>query len=69
MRPADGVVDPLDAPRKSYELIKSIDPYHPVSLVLNCANYHFEPYSAGADILLSDVYPIGNDIAFSTEWK
>ncbi|RJE22695.1 hypothetical protein PHISCL_04956 [Aspergillus sclerotialis] len=61
----DGHGDPLDAPKKAYDLIKSMDPWHPVSLCLNCYNFHYEEYSSGADIILSDVYPI----AVSTKWS
>ena len=65
----DGVQDPLNAPKDAYDQIKSLDPYRPISLVLNCANYFFEPYMAGADILLTDPYPIGTNTSWSTEWK
>lgn len=61
----DGNGDPLNATKQAYDLIKSLDPYHPVSLCLNCYNFHFEEYSSGADILLSDVYPIGNNVTYS----
>ena len=66
---ADGQVDPLDAPKRAYDLIKSLDPYHPVSLCLNCENYYFEEYAAGADIILSDVYPIGTNTSWSTSYE
>ncbi|KAF6750407.1 hypothetical protein DFP72DRAFT_1139683 [Ephemerocybe angulata] len=55
----------------SYNLINTLDGgssgssgYHPVSLVLNCQDYQF----TGADIILQDVYPIGNNVTFSSEW-
>lgn len=64
----DGQVDPLNATSLAYNTLKAIDPYHPVSLVLNCFNYFYEEYTAGADIILSDVYPIGNNLTHSTEW-
>jgi len=64
----DGQVDPLNATSLAYSTIKAIDPYHPVSLVLNCFNYFYEEYTSGADIVLSDVYPIGNNLTHSTEW-
>lgn len=54
----DGQVDPLNATKLTYDLVKSLDPYHPVSLCLNCLNYHFEEYTLGADIIMSDPYPI-----------
>lgn len=65
----DGHVDALDATKRAYDQIKSLDPYHPVSLCLNCENYHYEEYSAGADILLSDVYPIGTNTSWSTQYN
>jgi len=64
----DGQGDPLDAPSQAHTTLKSLDPYHPVSLVLNCHNFHFAAYSAGADILLTDPYPIGTNLTFSTQW-
>ncbi|KAL9608783.1 MAG: hypothetical protein Q9167_006389 [Letrouitia subvulpina] len=62
----DGHNDPPSAPRKAYELINSLDGYHPVSICLNCQNFYFGEYSSGADILLADVYPVGNDLTYST---
>lgn len=61
----DGQGDPLNATRITYDLIKSLDPWHPVSLCLNCYNFYYEEYSSGADIILSDVYPI----AVNTSWS
>lgn len=54
----DGWCDPLNATSIAYKHIQQIDPYHPISLVLNCANFHFAEYTAGADIILEDTYPI-----------
>lgn len=65
----DGQVDPLSAPPDAYNLIKSLDPYHPVSLCLNCENYHFREYAAGAEIILSDVYPLGTNTSWSTIYE
>ncbi|KAF6220378.1 hypothetical protein HO133_003510 [Letharia lupina] len=64
----DGQVDALNAPKRAYDQIKSLDPYHPVSLCLNCENYHYQEYSTGADIILSDVYPIGTNTSWSTQY-
>ncbi|KAF2752884.1 hypothetical protein EJ05DRAFT_458687, partial [Pseudovirgaria hyperparasitica] len=64
----DGIGAPLDSPRHAYSLLKSLDPYHPVSLVLNCANFHYAAYAAGADILLQDAYPVGINAQHSTVW-
>lgn len=61
----DGHGDPLNATMIAYDLIKSLDPWHPVSLCLNCFNFYYEEYAAGADIILSDVYPI----AVNTSWS
>jgi hypothetical protein len=61
----DGWCDPLNATTLSYDHIKTIDPYHPVSLVLNCANFYFKEYTSGADIILEDTYPIAVNTSFS----
>lgn len=61
----DGNGDPLDATTLAYDAIKEADPYHPVSLVLNCDNYHYKEYSAGADIIMTDPYPVGTNMTFS----
>lgn len=66
---ADGTQQPLDSTKNSYDTIKALDPYHPVSLVMNCENYHFEEYTSGADIILTDVYPIGVNTTWSTKFK
>ncbi|KAL8949012.1 MAG: hypothetical protein Q9222_004852 [Ikaeria aurantiellina] len=65
----DGHEDPPDAPSKAYNILKFLDPYHPVSLCLNCQNYYFESYSSGADIILADVYPIGTNTSFSNKYQ
>lgn len=73
----DGTSDPLDATLNSYNLINSLDGgddsggvgYHPVSLVLNCQDYEFTSYARGADIIMQDVYQIGNDVTFSSEYN
>ena len=62
----DGWQDPFEYPLAAYNLIKSLDPYHPVAVVLNCQNYYFREYSVGtSDILMADVYPIGINSTFS----
>jgi hypothetical protein len=63
----DGNGDPLDATTKAYTQIKTLDPYRPVSLVLNCQNFHYREYSAGADIILTDPYPVGANMTFSVQ--
>lgn len=61
-------MQPLNSTKLAYDLIKSLDPYHPVSLALNCENYYFKEYSSGADIILSDVYPIAVNTSWSVEY-
>lgn len=64
----DGNGDPLNATRSSYDLLKREDPYHPISLVLNCENYYFKEYSSGADFIMEDAYPIGIDPIYSRKF-
>ncbi|KAJ2921655.1 hypothetical protein H1R20_g15440, partial [Candolleomyces eurysporus] len=72
----DGTSDPRNATVRSYHLINSLDGgdstggagYHPVSLVLNCQDYEFSAYANGTDIVMQDVYHIGNNVTFSSEW-
>ncbi|KAK7684428.1 hypothetical protein QCA50_012375 [Cerrena zonata] len=64
----DGWEDPQNGTTIAYDLINSLDGYHPVSLVLNCENYFFDAYTAGTDIVLQDTYMIGNNVTFSSEW-
>ncbi|KAG9309499.1 hypothetical protein JVU11DRAFT_10470 [Chiua virens] len=58
----DGSSDPLNATSVAYDLIYNLDGYHPVSLVLNCQDYYFTSYAAGADIIMQDVYIIGANV-------
>ncbi|RPD63424.1 hypothetical protein L227DRAFT_561556 [Lentinus tigrinus ALCF2SS1-6] len=64
----DGTSDPLNATTTAYDLIYSLDGYHPVSLVLNCENYYWTEYTAGTDIVMQDTYPIAINATFSTVW-
>ena len=64
----DGTSDPLNATSTAYDLIYSLDGYHPVSLVLNCENYYWPEYSAGSDIIMQDTYPIGINATYSVRW-
>ena len=61
----DGWQDPFSAPVLAYDLIRELDPYHPVAVVLNCQNYYFAEYTVGADIIMEDVYPIGINSTWS----
>ncbi|KAK2016761.1 hypothetical protein LZ32DRAFT_668073 [Colletotrichum eremochloae] len=63
---ADGKANPANSTGVAYEQIKAIDPYHPVSLALNCWDFHYAEYAAGADIVMSDVYPVAINATFST---
>ncbi|KAL3425398.1 hypothetical protein PVAG01_02189 [Phlyctema vagabunda] len=62
------ILDALNATKITYDLIKSIDPWHPISVCLNCLNYYFEEYTSGADIIMSDPYPIAVNTSWSTEY-
>lgn len=61
----DGQEDALTSPGLASDLIHSIDPYHPVSLVLNCYDYYYTEYSARTDVILQDAYPIGMNATWS----
>ncbi|KAF6836359.1 hypothetical protein CMUS01_05436 [Colletotrichum musicola] len=63
---ADGKANPANSTGIAYEQIRSLDPYHPVSLALNCQNFHYAEFAAGADVIMSDVYPIATNASFST---
>lgn len=65
----DGHGDPLNATGNAYDLIKLLDPWHPVSVLLNCYDFYYSNYSEGADIILSDVYPIGVNTTWSVVYN
>jgi len=65
----DGNSDPQDAAGDAYDTIYEMDGYHPVSIVLNCQDYNFSPYIAGADIVIHDAYPIGINATWSPVWN
>lgn len=62
---ADGKSNPINSTGIAYQRIRELDPYHPVSLTLNCYDFYYADYAAGADIIMSDVYPIAVDTSFS----
>ncbi|KAI0702177.1 hypothetical protein C8Q76DRAFT_755941 [Earliella scabrosa] len=64
----DGTSDPLNATTTAYDLIYSLDGYHPVSLVLNCQDYYWTECTAGSDIVMQDAYTMGINATFSTVW-
>ncbi|QSZ31400.1 hypothetical protein DSL72_000965 [Monilinia vaccinii-corymbosi] len=61
----DGTASPLNSTSLAYAQLKSLDPYHPVSLVLNCQNFYYPEYAAGADIIFQDAYPIAINATWS----
>ncbi|KAJ0163733.1 hypothetical protein CTA2_2494 [Colletotrichum tanaceti] len=63
---ADGKANPANSTGIAYERIRALDPYHPVSLALNCRDFYYAEYAAGADIVMSDVYPVAVNASFST---
>ncbi|KAH9219123.1 hypothetical protein DL95DRAFT_457591 [Leptodontidium sp. 2 PMI_412] len=65
----DGQVDALNATKITYDLVKSLDPWHPVSLCLNCLNYYFSEYTSGTDIIMSDPYPIAVNTTYSVQYN
>lgn len=64
----DGWGYTFDSTTDAYDLLASLDKYHPTALVLNCQNYYFQEYSAGADIIMEDAYPVGVNTTYSTKW-
>ena len=64
----DGTSDPLNATLDTYNQLKSLDPYHPVSLVLNCQDYYYADYASGAEIIFEDAYPVGINATWSVRW-
>ena len=64
----DGWEYPLNSTILAYDQLKELDPYHPVSLVLNCQNFYYEDYSSGADIVFEDAYPVAINATWSIPW-
>ena len=52
----------------AYNLLASLDKYHPTALVLNCQNHYFEEYTVGPDIIMEDAYPVGLNATFADKW-
>ena len=65
----DGWQYDLNSTKEAYDVIAKLDPYHPIALVLNCQNYYFREYTAGADIIMEDAYPIGINATYSRKWE
>ncbi len=64
----DGWMYALNSTKLAYDQLKELDPYHPVSLVLNCQNFFYEEYSSGADIVYEDAYPVAINATWSIPW-
>lgn len=47
----DGKSNALNSTGIAYNVIKELDPYHPISLALNCYDFYYADYAAGADII------------------
>lgn len=65
----DGWGYTFESTTDAYDLLASLDKYHPTALVLNCQNYYFEQYSAGTDIIMEDAYPVGINPTYSIKWN
>jgi hypothetical protein len=65
----DGKGNPINSTGLAYKTIKELDPYHPISLALNCENFYYSEYAAGADIIVPDVYPISVDTSYSVVYN
>ncbi|KAI0407396.1 hypothetical protein F4802DRAFT_20262 [Xylaria palmicola] len=61
----DGWQVPFDKTPAAQALLHALDPYHPVAITLNCADFYFGAYAAGGDLLMEDVYPVGINATFS----
>ncbi|KXT08515.1 hypothetical protein AC579_979 [Pseudocercospora musae] len=61
----DGKSIPLNSTHLGYERIRSLDLYHPISMALNCYDFHYQSYASGADIIMTDVYPISTNTSWS----
>lgn len=64
----DGWGYAFSASTDAHDLLASLDRYHPTALVLNCQNHYFSAYSAGADIIMEDAYPVGINATYSRKW-
>ncbi|EFW99539.1 hypothetical protein CMQ_7907 [Grosmannia clavigera kw1407] len=62
----DGKSNPLNSTGLARNTLWTIDPYHPSSLALNCADFYYSDYAAGGEIVISDVYPVSTNTSWST---
>ncbi|KAH7348501.1 hypothetical protein BKA65DRAFT_261432 [Rhexocercosporidium sp. MPI-PUGE-AT-0058] len=65
----DGWSYALNSTKLAYDQLRELDPYHPVSLVLNCQNFYYAEYSSGADIVFEDAYPVAINATWSIPWN
>ncbi|KAG4441424.1 hypothetical protein IFR05_003111 [Cadophora sp. M221] len=65
----DGWSYALNSTKLAYNQLRELDPYHPVSLVLNCQNFYYTEYSSGADIIFEDAYPVAINATWSIPWN
>ncbi|KAL8343771.1 hypothetical protein RB601_004336 [Gaeumannomyces tritici] len=63
----DGWQHPFAAPARARDVVRALDPYHPVAVTLNCQDYHFGEYAGdgAADVVMEDVYPLIASATFS----
>ncbi|KXT00838.1 hypothetical protein AC578_981 [Pseudocercospora eumusae] len=61
----DGKSIALNSTHLGYQNIQSLDLYHPISMALNCYDFHYQSYASGADIIMTDVYPISTNTSWS----
>lgn len=64
----DGWSYALNSTKLAYDQLKELDPYHPVSLVLNCQNFYYKEYASGSDIVFEDAYPVAINATWSVPW-
>src|SRR3954465_2000448 len=64
----DGWGYALNSTKLAYDQLKELDPYHPVSMVLNCRNFFYEEYASGTDIVYEDAYPVAINSTWSIPW-
>lgn len=65
----DGKGDAINSTRVAYDTVRSLNPYHPVSLALKCYNFYYSDYASGAEIIISDVYPVSTNTSWSTVYE
>ncbi|RMD43855.1 hypothetical protein DV735_g1359, partial [Chaetothyriales sp. CBS 134920] len=65
----DGQGHALNSTGLARDKMRELDPYHPSSLALNCYDFYYPDYAQGGEIIISDVYPIGNNVTWSSEYN